>query len=1121
MLILSITPETIKPFFQDTYYFRGVAYHEEDCVHDVNVAIKENSEIITACVEGSYEKHYRVKVVLSNKSGKLHLQGECACPIGFNCKHIVATLLTVIDEQEFLLDDIEDDKLVKQSKLDFQLEEWLKELKEAVKEKKSNTKRDENYSVHYIFSLPDKDRKNDLYLTVQLIRQLKSGKLGAPKRYNPYSNWHEKHLYPVDKELFVNLEAAARHNDNYFLMDDAFHFEGALFEKYLPELIATNRCHWLQPDAAPITLGEPKILELRWHSDSQGMQELKFHFEENSDFYHVVLVDQPWYIHQKTGQMGLIHSNVNSNLLKILLTAPKISPEAATKVFDVLEESDKFDNVSRPTLRETSRLQTITPDIVLRLFQKNVSTYGYNENRLWTLIKADKPLADLTFDYQGIEVQWNDEKDSVSLVKENEIVPFKRNKKMENKARDILISHGFSPLKNLAGYRQHSENKAFLNSFVLDGAQSDYLNFSFALPQLRAQGWKILIDEDYPYQVVDQPIDDWYSTIEEESSYDWFNLELGIILQGEKINLLPVLKQALTHLQTTQNKIMESSSEPILARLPDGRFLPLPMERVKSILNVLVELYDHNSLSEDNLLRLSKLQAARLLELEAATGATGLRWYGGEKLKKLAEKLTQFKEITPVETPKEFKGQLRSYQAEGVNWLQFLREYEFGGILADDMGLGKTVQTLCHLTVEKAAGRCKKPSLIIAPTTLMFNWSNEVKRFAPHLKTLVLHGSQRKLSFEGMTDYDLIFTTYALLKHDKDNLLQQDFYFLILDEAQSIKNFKSLTAQIAQQIRAEHRLCLTGTPMENHLGELWSLFHFMMPGLLGNEKTFNSLFRHPIEKQNNMERREHLNRRLAPFLLRRTKAEVVKELPEKIHMLQQVELEGEQRDLYETIRVTLQKKIRDEMSQMGFARSQIVILDALLKLRQICCDPRLLKTNSSKKITRSAKLELLMAMLSGLLEEGRRILIFSQFTEMLGLMEAELNQQKIPFVKLTGQTKDRATPVKQFQEGKVSLFLLSLKAGGTGLNLTTADTVIHYDPWWNPAVEDQATDRAHRIGQDKVVFVYKFIAKGTVEEKIMEMQKHKRALMEGIFSETGENHSHFTEEDLQKLFEPI
>lgn len=296
----------------------------------------------------------------------------------------------------------------------------------------------------------------------------------------------------------------------------------------------------------------------------------------------------------------------------------------------------------------------------------------------------------------------------------------------------------------------------------------------------------------------------------------------------------------------------------------------------------------------------------------------------------------------------------------------------------------------------------------------------------------------------------------------------------------------------------------------------------MMPGLLGEEKKFNRLFRFPIEKENNQERRHHLNRRIAPFLLRRTKDKVAKELPEKVEMLRHVEFEEEQRDLYETIRVTMQEKVRKEIAKLGLARSHIVVLDALLKLRQVCCDPRLLKIVTPKKeISKSAKLELLMSLIPELLEEGRRILVFSQFTEMLGHIEAQLKEKKLAYVKLTGQTKDRETAVQKFQNGEVPLFLISLKAGGTGLNLTAADTVIHYDPWWNPAVESQATNRAHRIGQNKTVFVYKFIARGTVEEKILELQQKKQALMEGVFSDKSTGKLKLMGKDLQELFEPL
>jgi SNF2 family DNA or RNA helicase len=357
---------------------------------------------------------------------------------------------------------------------------------------------------------------------------------------------------------------------------------------------------------------------------------------------------------------------------------------------------------------------------------------------------------------------------------------------------------------------------------------------------------------------------------------------------------------------------------------------------------------------------------------------------------------------------------------------------------------------------------------------------------------------------------------------DKDVLLSHSFHLLILDEAHHIKNSKAISTQIVMQLKARHRLCLTGTPMENHLGELWSLFHFLMPGFLGNEAFFKRTFRTPIEKHADNERRMALNRRIAPFLLRRTKDVVAKELPPKTEMIRYIELQDAQRDLYESIRVAMEEKVRKEIEKLGLARSHIVILDALLKLRQVCCDPRLLKMNSPmKQRASSAKIDLLKEILPELIEEGRRILIFSSFREMLVIIEELLHTLNIPYTQLTGKTLDRPKAIERFTSGEVPVFLISLKAGGVGLNLTSADTVIHVDPWWNPAAENQATDRAYRIGQDKPVFVYKLVTKDTVEEKIIAMQAKKQSLADSIYSDKAMADANITEDDLKMLFSPL
>jgi SNF2 family DNA or RNA helicase len=493
---------------------------------------------------------------------------------------------------------------------------------------------------------------------------------------------------------------------------------------------------------------------------------------------------------------------------------------------------------------------------------------------------------------------------------------------------------------------------------------------------------------------------------------------------------------------------------------------------------------------------------------------------GTPELRALLDDLEMSGGIRPLAAPAGFRAELRPYQQEGLGWLQFLRRHHLGGILADDMGLGKTVQTLAHLLLEKQQNRLQRPALIVAPVSTLGNWQQELHRFAPQLSGLVLHGSRRRESFPLIDKVDVVITGYPLLQVDSDILLARDYYLVILDEAQTIKNPKAKVSTVARSLRAEHRLALTGTPVENHLGELWSLFDFAQPGLLGEERHFQRQYRTPIERDSNRPRAQALAQRVAPFLLRRTKDAVAKDLPPKTEIVETLALDERQRDFYDGIRLAGHRHIQEVVKQQGLARSQITILDALLKLRQACCDPRLLAVAEGKEDIPSAKMEWLASALPELIAEGRRVLLFSQFTSMLKLIEAAVTALAIPYCLLTGETQNRPEVIGRFQTGAVPLFLISLKAGGTGLNLTAADTVIHYDPWWNPAVEAQATDRAHRIGQDKPVFVYKLIAQGTVEERILQLQADKHALASRLYTESTGSPASLTPSDIEALFAP-
>ncbi|MFL6968926.1 DEAD/DEAH box helicase [Pseudomonas alvandae] len=707
----------------------------------------------------------------------------------------------------------------------------------------------------------------------------------------------------------------------------------------------------------------------------------------------------------------------------------------------------------------------------------------------------------------------------VLIRQETQTLRIKRHTDVEQSYREQLRILGFKIATRQS--KALPESAGELYEMVNDSA---WLTFTLNdLPKLRTQGWELQIDEDFGFDLT--AVDEWYATVEETPERDWFDLELGIIVNGERLSLLPILLNLMrSHIElfNPERLARRRDDELILVNLPhrpNSEFGPqqvaLPYGRLKPVLATLGEFY----LQEPGTtkLRLNSADALRLNPLQDMP----LRWEGGEHIRSLAQRLRDIKDYTAT-APKGLNATLRPYQLEGLSWMQSLRQLEVGGILADDMGLGKTLQTLAHILSEKHAGRLDRPCMVVMPTSLIPNWLDEASHFTPQLKVLALYGAGRKKHFERLADYDLILTTYALLPKDVERLKAQPLHVLILDEAQYIKNPTSKAAQAARELDARQRLCLSGTPLENHLGELWSLFHFLLPGWLGDIKSFNRDYRVPIEKRGSDVRLQHLNGRIKPFLLRRTKEQVATELPPKTEIIHWVELSDAQRDVYETMRLAMDKKVRDEITRKGVARSQIIILEALLKLRQVCCDLRLISDAAlPARGSSSGKLDSLMEMLEELFEEGRRVLLFSQFTSMLALIEEELKKRGVEYAILTGQTRDRRTPVKEFQSGKRQIFLISLKAGGVGLNLTEADTVIHYDPWWNPATENQATDRAYRIGQEKPVFVYKLIARGTVEEKIQLLQKEKSDLAAGVLDGRVAGDWKLQNEDIEALFAPL
>jgi len=638
---------------------------------------------------------------------------------------------------------------------------------------------------------------------------------------------------------------------------------------------------------------------------------------------------------------------------------------------------------------------------------------------------------------------------------------------------------------------------------------------------LRDAGFIVDMDADLRHWV--QPAGDLQVDMAPQGDGEtsaWFDLSLGLEVDGKRINLLPALPQIIADLRQTEKDPERVWPEHIYLPSADGQgFFRVATAPLKPWLDGLLELFDERAkdFNADSL-RLSRIDALRA---RVALGE-GVVWQGAQGLTELAERLKGQAALPTTPLPAGLLAELRPYQHQGLDWLQFLRSHGLAGILADDMGLGKTLQTLAHIQCEKEAGRLDRPALVVVPVSLLGNWQREAARFCPGLRCLVHHGAERHGQAADLAQADLVVTSYSLLHRDRERWLAQSWHLLVLDEAQNIKNAATQSAQVAGELNTRHRLCLSGTPIENHLGEIWSLFHFLMPGFLGSQARFAQRFRHPIEKHGDSARMAQLRARLTPFILRRTKQLVATELPPKVETVMRVELGGKQADLYETIRLSMEQAVRQAITDKGLAKSQIAILDALLKLRQVCCDPRLVKTAAAAKVKTSAKLEQLMEMLPEMLAEGRRILLFSQFTSMLSLIEDELRQRKLNWTKLTGQTQKRDEVINRFTSGEVPIFLISLKAGGVGLNLPQADTVIHYDPWWNPAAENQATDRAHRIGQTQSVWVIKLVAQGTIEERILALQERKAELARELYSgAAARKQPLFTQDDVKALLLPM
>lgn len=1102
-LLHQLDNRMLGEMFSEDTIVRGSQYVSR--VGDIEV----QGSTLRALVRGSRPQPYQVTVRLERREyfGELTLEvaTRCSCPVGNRCKHAVGLLLAAKKQGE----------LIERPRAE--VLRWAQNLPKRLSDRpaaggarKRNAAKE---AIAYLVT-PRGTQAPDLRLLKAKLTD-RAGRDSAPGADSqPWFNFEQALLKPPsfvqenDLPVFRTLRDAMRKRSASPFVP--FELRGSDGLEVLRAALDTGRCFVRvdesSDDARPLKPGEARAGQLEWQTEKLGVRAL-LACAPPADW--TLPTAPPWYLDIARAQAGEI-THPERDAVQAVLELPLLTTAELPLVAEALAEAAP--GLPSPLGRDAASLPVVEEGLRPVLKLTSLPVWHVKPHR-----RYDKALGHALYDIATVSLQYGQAKfaatddSDLATLPNGRAVRVQRDLPGERSALSLLGKIGFAPVK--ASWLQMYESLP-VGALGLESEQAWANFFGEAAGQLTRAGWLIDCPPDFRHRVL--VVDEWHAELDEGEN-GWLELSLGIEVGGRRLDLAPLLhalfKRDGRWLDPVALDRMRDEDTTDLFTA-EGERIVVPAGRIKPLARTLVDLFDSPT---GGTLQVSRMDAPRLAE------ALDAKWTreGFKPLEQWVERLRGMHGVTPVDAPEGFGIELRPYQREGLAWLQHLRTHDLGGILADDMGLGKTAQTLAHLLTEKRAGRLDRPALVVLPTSLVFNWQREAERFAPKLRVLKLHGPDRGERFARVPEHDVCLTTYPLLWRDHEKLAAHDYHLLILDEAQTVKNAGSQAARAVRLLSARHRLCLTGTPLENHLGELWAQFDFLLPGFLGEQKDFSRHWRTPIEKHGDAIRRDLLARRVAPFILRRRKDDVAADLPPKTEVLRTVELTGRQRDLYETVRAAMDKRVRDEIASKGFARSRIVILDALLKLRQVCCDPRLLKTDAATRVKERAKLDLLMDMLENLLAEGRKVLVFSQFTGMLDLIHEQLVEAGIGSVMLTGDTQNREAVVRRFQEGTVPVFLISLKAGGVGLNLTAADTVIHYDPWWNPAAENQASDRAHRIGQDKPVFVYKLIVAGSIEERIVALQEKKAALAEGILGNDEAALEKFGENDLAALLEPL
>lgn len=1034
---------------------RGYEYYTKDMI----LESYPEKNFYMGKVKGSFQDSYNTDLIFK----KNKVEARCNCPLKEEwCKHAVAVAIKAIDEHAY--------------------EDWL-ETKYGIEADYSdeNTMMTEPPKGNYIFHFNPKRKPN--FFSV-LVMSRATGKV----------------VRAIEPILLGLIEA--QKNDATFVLNRSQLVEVEVFKQILKTARQDKKAGWYDipiPKFAPMF---PLLAQADEVLDEKTKNRIKFTDQEwklvlsvNASPAGNIMLELFWRRPDKDDiipfeEVRYFSRQIKWGRYKNIIFPTNVSmnviPQNLLKsTFTDLKDAEggKFIYEELPKLREAIDVEiseTISKLFLEQRPPKKIVTLG---------IDYDQSLkASLEFEYDGVRVPFSKTADKTPYVtvksKENDMVYWvKRNIKHEFEAYQMLLACRFVPMQT--------------NNLALEKENAiDFYNYYM---NKAGDGWVFEEKDDISFfKLIEEPFRMCAKIDFSEDSKDSFEIQLYGQVGEDVINFDEIY-------ETIQNNEKYS-------RVRSLGFVEYPAEDIYAMMKSFNSFDAYRN--DENKFLVKTYRAGLVQELQTR----GFELVLSDEFKKFWSQISSFSTEEDLTLPKGVNAELREYQMKGFSWLWFMYKYGLNGILADDMGLGKTLQALSLVQKAKEEDG-SMPVLVVCPTSVVFNWESEIQKFTPELTCLKLAGVDRKNLFDKIPEYDIVITSYALIRRDIEALKDIKFRYVILDESQNIKNAMSQTAQSVKMLNADHKLALSGTPIENRLEELWSVFDFLMPGFLFNVAEFNFRYVNPIMERQDKTVEKRLKMQIYPFILRRMKRDVAKDLPDKVENIAYCEMTPEQKDFYLDVLDSTKEELFKSIEQNGLEKSRMSIFSALLRLRQICCHPRLYDKDMVKGDILSGKFEHLKGMLEQIISEGHRVLLFSQFVDMLDIIKGWLERSGIPYEYLTGKTKDRQGAVERFNSSpSIPIFLISLKAGGTGLNLTGADYVIHYDPWWNPAVEDQATDRAYRIGQTKKVFVYRIITKNTVEEKIQKLKSIKRNLVDSVISVDRNITKSLTIDDIKEIF---